>query len=170
MDALATWITRVNESIFRLVSWLCLALVLLYFSATAARYLFDYSDAALQESALYLHALIFLGAAAACVARDQHVRVDVFYARWSTGRKALVNLFGSLCLLLPFAAFLLWISWDYVARAWAIREASMDPGGLPLVYALKTLILVAAAQLALQALAQATNALAVLRRTAPDSA
>lgn len=170
MDALAAWITRINDWIFRLVSWLCLALVLVYFASTAARYLFNYSDAALQESALYLHALIFLGAAAACVARDQHVRVDIFYARWSAGRRAAVNLFGSLCLLLPFAAFLLWISWDYVARAWAIREASMDPGGLPLVYLLKSLILFAAAQLMLQAIAQAIRALATLRRAPPDPA
>lgn len=168
MHVLAGWITRVNRAIFHGVAWLTLLLVVLYFTVAAARYLFGFSSPALQESAMYLHALVFLCAAAACVASDQHVRVDVFYAHWHARRQAWVNLFGSLCLLLPFAGFLLWISWDYVARAWAIRETSVDPGGLPLVYLLKSLILFAAAQLVLQALAQAMGALAALRATRTD--
>ena len=48
--------------------------------------------------------------------------------------------------------FLLWIGWDYVASAWAVRESSPEPGGLPLVLLLKSLVLVLPLLLLLQAL------------------
>jgi TRAP-type mannitol/chloroaromatic compound transport system permease small subunit len=57
-----------------------------------------------------------------------------------------------------------WGSWDYVIDSWAAKEASPEPGGLPLVYLLKTLIPVMAVLLALQALAQIARALTTLRQ------
>ena len=46
------------------------------------------------------------------------------------------------------------LSIDYVAAAWQIRERSADPGGLPLVYWLKTLIPIMAASIFLQGFAE----------------
>ena len=54
--------------------------------------------------------------------------------------------------------FVLLISWDYVAHAFARKEVSAEPGGLPWVYWLKGLILVFAMQMILQALLQALRA------------
>jgi TRAP-type mannitol/chloroaromatic compound transport system permease small subunit len=68
-------------------------------------------------------------------------------------------------LLLPFAAVLLWLSLPYAARSWAVLERSQESSGLPLVFLLKTLIPVFAALMALQGVAQAIRALAVLSRT-----
>ena len=48
--------------------------------------------------------------------------------------------------------------------SWAAKEASPEPGGLPLVYLLKTLIPVMAVLLALQAVAQIARALTTLRQ------
>ena len=52
----------------------------------------------------------------------------------------MIDLAGALLLLLPFAAVLLWLSVPYAARSWAILERSQETSGLPLVFALKTLI------------------------------
>jgi TRAP-type mannitol/chloroaromatic compound transport system permease small subunit len=57
-----------------------------------------------------------------------------------------------------------WGSWDYVIDSWSARESSPEPGGLPLVYLLKTLIPAMAVLLALQALAQIARALNTLRQ------
>ena len=59
-----------------------------------------------------------------------------------------------------------WGSWGYVMDSWSAREASPEPGGLPLVYLLKTLIPAMALLLALQALAQICRALKILRQRA----
>ena len=76
----------------------------------------------------------------------------------SPRRKAMVDLFGALFLLIPFAAAILYFSWPYVARSWANFEGSREASGLPLVFVLKTLIPVFAAMLILQGIAQAIRA------------
>jgi TRAP-type mannitol/chloroaromatic compound transport system permease small subunit len=86
----------------------------------------------------------------------------VFYASASPRAKALVDLWGALLLLLPFALAIIWFSWPYVARSWAIMERSRETSGLPLVFLLKTLIPVFGVLLALQGLSQGIKALAML--------
>jgi TRAP-type mannitol/chloroaromatic compound transport system permease small subunit len=147
-------IDRFNRWAYRLAGWLTLALTALVFAIVVLRYAANTGSVALQEAALYLHALIFMLAAAHALPRGEHVRVDVLSARFSDRTRAQVERFGTVCLLLPFAGFLLFISWEYVGRAWAVRERSMEPGGLPLVFVLKTLIPVLAVQLILQGLAE----------------
>jgi TRAP-type mannitol/chloroaromatic compound transport system permease small subunit len=87
----------------------------------------------------------------------------VFYADASPRTKALVDLCGSLLLLLPFMAVLAWFAWPYVARSWAILEMSRETSGIPAVFLLKTLIPVFAVLLALQGVSQALKAWSVLR-------
>jgi TRAP-type mannitol/chloroaromatic compound transport system permease small subunit len=60
-------------------------------------------------------------------------------------------------------AVLLWLSWPYAARSWAVLERSQEASGLPLVFLLKTLIPLFAALMALQGAAQAARAVLVLR-------
>jgi TRAP-type mannitol/chloroaromatic compound transport system permease small subunit len=93
---------------------------------------------------------------------DGHVRVDIIYRHLPARRRALIDLLGALFLLLPVCGFLLWISWDYVATAWSLREGSRETGGLPYVYLLKTLIPIAAGLLILQGISQALGSLATV--------
>lgn len=119
------------------------------------RYLLNTGSVAVQDLVMYCNALIFTVGAGYTLKHDAHVRVDIFYSQTSPRIKALINLIGTLLLLLPVMVFLLWTCWNYVASAWAIREGSPDTGGLPYVYLLKTLILVMGAVLILQGLAEA---------------
>ena len=66
-------------------------------------------------------------------------------------------------ILLFLAIFLLIIAWDYVAVAWASHEGSREAGGLPLVWLLKSLILVLPLLLLLQSWATAKNCMRALR-------
>lgn len=159
---LADSLDRFAERTGHTAAWLALALVLVTFAVVVLRYLFDFGSIALQETILYLHASLFLLGAAYTLRTDAHVRVDIFYRRQSARARAVVDLFGALLLLLPVCSFLLWISWDYVASAWSLREASGETGGLPWVYLLKTLIPVAAVLLILQGVSQALRSLATL--------
>ena len=166
--ALAARIGALNEWIGRALSWLSLLLVLLVFGLVAARYAFAIGSVAAQEAALWLHSLVFLLGAAFTLKRDAHVRVDLVYQRFSPRGRALADVVGTLVLLLPFCVFLCWISLDYVGMAWSLREGSREPGGLPGVYLLKTLIPVAALLLGLQGVANAIDAWRRWRQ--PDTA
>ncbi len=162
LKSLSARLDRFAERVGNFSAWLALLLVLLTFSIVVLRYAFGLGWIAMQEAALYLHSCLFLLGAAYTLRFDEHVRVDIFYRDFSARRKALVDLLGALFLLLPVCGFLLWVSWDYVAVAWALRERSGEAGGLPYVYLLKTLIPVAAMLLILQGLSQALSSLGLL--------
>ncbi len=152
---LAEAISRANRAIARAVAWLSLAMVLLSFSVVLLRYGFGIGSIAMQEAVVYLHATMFLSAIAGTLAVDAHVRVDVLRPRFSERARAGIEALGALLFTLPLALFIGALSWQYVADAWARGETSSEPGGLPWVWALKTLLLSFSAQLALQAIADA---------------
>jgi len=158
----AALVDRLNAGVGRAASWCALAIVLLGFAVVLLRYVLGLGSIWLQESIIYAHAALFLLAAAWTLKEGGHVRVDVFYASASPRVKAWVDLIGALLLLLPFCIAVVWFSLPYVARSWAILERSRENSGLPLVFALKTLIPLFAAMLALQGVSQAIKAAAML--------
>lgn len=162
LNTFADLIDRLTTAIGRAVAWLVLAVVLLQFALVVARYLFGLGSIWLTEAVIYGHATVLMLAAAWTLKVGGHVRVDIFYADASPRTKAKVDLFGALLLLLPFALTLAWLSLPYVARAWAVMERSQEASGLPLVYALKTLIPAFAVLMALQGIAQAIRAVRIL--------
>lgn len=166
---MANRIDALIDGIGRAVSWLAPLIVLLVFGLVVARYLFATSSIAVGELVMWLHATAFLVGAAFALRRDVHVRVDVLRPRFCERGRAVIELIGTLAFLLPFALFLIAISWPYVVAAWRIDEGSREPGGLPNVWLLKTLIPLAGALLAVQGLAIAARALAVLRGAKPAS-
>jgi TRAP-type mannitol/chloroaromatic compound transport system permease small subunit len=159
---LADGIDRLTTAIGRAVAWLALAIVLLQFGLVVARYVFSVGSVPATESVIYGQAFLVMLTAAWTLAAGGHVRVDIFYADASPRRRALVDLVGTLLLLLPFMLTLLWLSVPYALRSWAIMERSQETGGLPLVFVLKTLIPVFALLMALQGVGQAIRAAAAL--------
>jgi TRAP-type mannitol/chloroaromatic compound transport system permease small subunit len=162
LTGLVKRIERLTVAVGRAASWCTLAIVLLGFAVVLLRYALGFGSIWLQETIIYAHAALFLLAAAWTLKEGGHVRVDVFYATASPRTKALIDLCGALFLLLPFALALLWFSLPYVMRSWAILERSRETSGLPLVFLLKTLIPAFALLLALQGIAQAARATALL--------
>ncbi len=132
------------------ISWLSLAMVLLTFGVVVIRYGFNQGWIWMQEGVTYLHAMVFMVAAAWAFQTDDHVRVDIFYRDHSTRYKNWVNLVGTVVFLVPFSLFLLLIGWDYVVASWQTLESSREAGGLPFVFLLKSLILVLPALLLIQ--------------------
>lgn len=163
MKRFADTVDRVNATIGRMVAWLVLAVVLVQFVLVVARYVFGFGSIWLTEAVVYGHATLFLLAAAWTLRDGGHVRVDIFYADAAPRTRALVDLAGALLLLLPFALVLFWLALPYAARSWAIFERSQESSGLPLVFALKTLIPLFAAMMALQGVAQAIRAAQALK-------
>ena len=144
------------------ISWLTLFMVIVTFLVVVLRYAFNMGWIAMQESILYMHAVVFLVATAYTLKRDGHVRVDIFYREMRPKARALVNLFGTLLFLFPTCGFIFWVSWRYVAESWAVLEGSREAGGLPGVFLLKTVILVMALQVFLQGVSEALRSILIL--------
>lgn len=159
---------RLIEATGQAVAWLTLLMVLLTFLVVVLRYGFDLGWIALQESVTYLHALNFMLGAAFTLKHDGHVRVDIFYQKFGPRGRAWVDLLGTLLLLLPVCLFILIASWGYVAESWAVRESSGEAGGLPLVFLLKSILLLMPVLLLIQGLIMIGEAIATLRGRPPQ--
>jgi len=148
------------------VSWLILVMVLATFAIVILRYGFNLGWIWLQEAVTYMHAMVFMLAAAWTLQLDGHVRVDIFYRDSSVRRQAWVNLAGSVFFLVPVCVFLLIIGWDYVFFSWTLLEKSREAGGLPAVYLLKSLILLLPFSLLMQAIPAMVRSYRTIRSVA----
>ena len=110
------------------VSWLTLVMMLLTCLIVLLRYGFNIGSIALQESVLYLHALVFMLGAAYTFKDDEHVRVDVFYRTFTARKKAWVNILGGLFFLLPVTLYTGYLSIEYVGASWRVLETSQETG------------------------------------------
>ena len=169
----ASAIDRLNDGIGALVTWLSLVMILIGAYNAVARYLTRYVGVALSSNALnelqwYLFSVVFLLGAAWGLRHDVHVRVDVLYGRLSPARKAWVDLLGTVLFLIPFCVLMIWVAWPAVARSFAIREVSPDPGGLPR-WPIKGLLLVSFFLLLLQGLALIVRQVDAIRSGAAPS-
>ncbi|MGB0466026.1 MAG: TRAP transporter small permease subunit [Pontibacterium sp.] len=159
-------VDTISEWSGRAISWLTLGMVLVTFLIVVMRYLFNEGSVALQESVIYMHSFVFLLGAAYTLKHDGHVRVDIFYRPLGEKGKAIINIFGTLCLLLPVSIFIFYISWYYVASSWELLEASQEAGGIPLRYILKSCLLLMPTLMILQGIAELLRSVLVLTNQA----
>lgn len=151
-----------SKTILEWVKWFALLMVLITTALVISRYVFGVGSLKAQESVIYLHAGLFLFAAAGTLLYDGHVRVDVLFSRLNTRDKTIINLLGSLFFLIPMCLLILFFSHGYVAQSWKFLEGSPEADGLHLVFLLKSAIPAFAILMLLQASAQVLRAVLYL--------
>lgn len=163
--ALSAFVDRFSAATGRAVSWLTLAMVIVSFVIVVIRYVFDSGFIWLQESLVWMHAIVFMLGAAYTLQCDEHVRVDIFYRDMSAHRRAVVNLFGVLLFIFPLCGFLVFEGFDYVVSSWSIHEVSLNSGGLPYPFVplLKSVLLLMPVAVALQGLSVMLRSVRQLR-------
>ncbi|MDE0308994.1 MAG: TRAP transporter small permease subunit [Acidiferrobacterales bacterium] len=161
----ASCLTLFNTVIGRFVAWLVLFMTLMQFVVVIMRYVFTYGSIQMQESIWYMHGLLFMLGAGYTLAKEGHVRLDVFYREMTERTKAWINLVGSAILLLPFCIVNFDFAWSFVLNSWAVREGSAETAGLQYIYLFKTVILVFSVLLVIEGISLAVRS--VLQLTAP---
>ena len=164
MEKLSLFIDRLSNRLGHTFAWFTLIMVIVMAVIVVLRYVFQIGSIALQESVIYINALIFTFGVAYTLKEQGHVRVDIFYNRLEGRQRAWVDLFGTLLFLIPSTGFIIWVSWDYVSVSWRIREGSAETSGLPYVFLLKTAILVLPALLLLQGVSELFKSVSTIRR------
>jgi TRAP-type mannitol/chloroaromatic compound transport system permease small subunit len=165
--ALSAALDRFSKTIGRAVSWLTLLMVIVTCLIVVLRYVFAANFIWLQESVVWMHAVVLMVGAAYTLQLDAHVRVDIFYREMSESRRAWVNAFGVICFLFPLCIFFVVESWDYVYAAWSVREVSRNSGGLPFpaIPLLKSVLLLLPLTMGLQGISLLLNSLRRIRKT-----
>lgn len=147
-------IDTTNSFMGKLVSFFTVTMAITMFTVVVMRYGFNSGSIAIQESITYMHAAVFLLGSAFTYQYNGHVRVDVFYRSFSELKQNLVDLLGCLLFMLPIAIYFSIVCHNYVIESWTTREGSMEPGGLPYVYLLKSFLLVFSYSLVLQSVSE----------------
>ena len=154
IEALVDWIGRV-------FAWLVLAVVFLLFLQNPLREYLGRGQFFANDMGQLSHAAVFMIGVAYAWRWDRQVRVDLFYRNMRPRTKALVNLLGTVFLLLPWLGF---VAWDAVPTVIdAVRLAERFPEtGSPGFFVFKSLLLAFAATLGLQAMAVIARSTAIL--------
>ena len=156
---------RLSSITGKITAWLTLFMVIVTFIVVIMRYVFDAGLIWVQESVVWMHAVVFMLGAAYTLHAEEHVRVDIFYRTMSARRRAWVDLAGVVIFLMPLCAFLAWASFDFVTQSWSIGESSRESGGLPYPFIpmLKTVLLLMPVAVALQGVSLCLKSVQALR-------
>ena len=161
----ASCLTLFNTVVGRFAAWLVLFMTLMQFVVVIMRYVFAYGSIQMQESIWYMHGILFMLGAGYTLAKEGHVRLDVFYREAKERTKAWINLVGSSVFLLPFCIVNFDFAWSLVRNSWAVREGSTETVGLQYIYLFKTVILIFSVLLVIEGISLAIRS--ILQLTAP---
>ncbi len=153
VEQLTTLLEKSVASIGKLASWLSFFIVIIIVVDVFMRYTFSMTSAASFEIEWHLFGALFMLASGWAFQEDKHVRVDVFYQKFSTKTKAWINLLGTVILLLPFCYVGFIEGLQFTITSYEIGETSPDPGGLPSRFIIKSMIPIGMFLLGLQGIA-----------------
>tara|TARA_X000000368_G_scaffold101607_1_gene78380 strand:+ start:2218 stop:2709 length:492 start_codon:yes stop_codon:yes gene_type:complete len=154
MENISKKIDALNEKIGVLTSYLVIPIILITFFIAFMRYVLDFGNIAIQEIVIYLHAMVFMVGAGYTLKNNMHVRIDIFYSKFSNNNKKIIDFYGTLFLLIPTCIMIFLTSFKYVLSSVLLLESSKEAGGLPILYILKFYIILFATILFLQAISE----------------
>ncbi len=154
MREVARRIDAFQERFGQAVSWLMFGMVVVVFGDVIFRYVFNRSWVFVQELEWHLFGVVYLLAAGYTMLHNEHVRVDIVYAKLSPRKKAWVDLVLLFVMFFPSCLLVIYTTFPFVRNSFVVNEGSPDPGGIPARWVLKSVIIVAFLLLALQGVSQ----------------
>ena len=124
---LIDWVT---DKFGRFAGWCVLASCFISAGNAIIRYAFDRSSNGFLEIQWYLFACCVMLGAAQVLRMNEHVRVDLFYARLEGRGKVLIDLFGLIFFLMPVMIAMIYYAWPLFMRMYVSGEMSSNAGGL----------------------------------------
>jgi len=128
------------------------ALVALILYDASMRYFFATGSTALQELEWHFFDVVILLSIAYTLRQNAHVRVDIFYEKFSCKTQLIINILSYLFFVLPLSFLIIYIGINFVEMSYMQHEASSDPGGLGSRWIVKSLMPLGFVLLVLQAI------------------
>lgn len=120
----------VNDRFGTIAKWAVLLSCFISAGNAIVRYSFDISSNGWLEIQWYLFSACVMLGAAQVLRVNEHVRVDIFYGRFSGHGRVWIDLFGLVFFLMPAMLAMLYFSFPLFARMYATGEMSSNAGGL----------------------------------------
>ncbi|MCX7164908.1 MAG: TRAP transporter small permease subunit [Rhodocyclales bacterium] len=155
-------IDGLNERVGRAMIWLVLIVVVISAGNAVVRFAFNMSSNALLEIQWYLFSAIFLLSSGYVLKKNEHIRIDVLFGRYTERTQNWIDVFGFLVFLLPMGFLIGYLSWAVFTLAWTSGEMSSNPGGL-IRWPVRLMMPVGFALLVLQGLSELIKRIAFLK-------
>ena len=128
--ALAKGIDWINDRFGWIAEWAVFLSCFISAGNAVIRYLFDYSSNGYLEIQWYLFAACVMLGASQVLRVNEHVRVDILYARLAGRGKVYIDLFGLVFFLVPVMLAMIWFSFPLFMKMLGSGEMSNNAGGL----------------------------------------
>ncbi|MCY9803678.1 TRAP transporter small permease subunit [Vibrio scophthalmi] len=155
-------------AISRYLAWINLALIAVIVLQVILRKVFSNGQIALEELQWHLYATAVMFGTAYAQVSNLHVRVDLFYHKFSARTKAIVDLFGITCFALPFVVIVILHSYDFAYESWRVNERSASPSGLDYRWLIKSVIPVSFSVLFFALIAKVLRSINTIKEGAND--
>jgi len=156
-----------TTTIGRWLSWLILLAVIISAGNAVIRKVFDVSSNAYLELQWVLFGVVFLLCSPWALLNGDHIKIDIVNHHLPLKVRSWIDMIGHVFFLVPFCIVLLWTSVPFFLVSYHQNEQSFSAGGLP-QWPAKSLVVICAALLLVQAVSEIIKRLAVMRGLLPD--
>ncbi|PNH90127.1 TRAP transporter small permease subunit [Vibrio diazotrophicus] len=155
-------IERFVKSTSKFIAWTNVILIGVIVLQVILRKVFSNGQITLEELQWHLYATAVMFGTAYAQICNMHVRVDLFYHKFSERKKAMIDLLGLLFLAAPFVIVVIIHSYDFTYESWRVNESSASPSGLPYRWLIKSVIPISFSLLLLSMLAKVLRNLEII--------
>ena len=160
-------IDKISELTGKGISWIVLILTAILGYEVLMRYFFNAPTKWVYDISYMLGGTFFLVGASYTLRMKGHVRIDIFYNRFSPRGQALIDVIFTVIFFLPLWIGLCYKLIPYVYLSWQIGERSLESYWRPPIYPFKTVMPIGVFLLILQGIAEFIRSLLVLMKRRP---
>ena len=154
MNGVINLMNKIIDFTGKISAFLIVLLSSLIFYDTMMRYIFSDGSIAMQELEWHIFDIIFLLGISYALKEKAHVRVDIFYEKYTQNTKASLEIISMIFLVIPFSIMIVIGGFDMTIQSYIQQEVSSDPGGLGYRYLIKSMVVIAFILVIIQAINQ----------------
>ncbi len=154
---------RVSTVSGKAVGWFILPMSLSLVYEVVARYAFNAPTIWASDLSNMLYGAFFMLGSAYALQRQQHIRTDFLYGKWSIRTRGIVDSICYVGLYFPALGFFLWVGTEFAYRSVLFNERIVTSPWMPIIWPLKIAIPVSTLLLLMQGVSELLKSLHAAR-------
>ncbi len=148
------FIDRISIVSGKIVAWMILPMSMSLVYEVVARYVFNAPTIWASDISQILYGMFFMLGSACALQRQQHIRTDFLYGKWSVRTRGWVDAVCYIGLYFPALIFFLWVGSEFAYRSFLFNEKIVTSPWMPIIWPLKLAIPISTALLLIQGLSE----------------
>jgi len=140
MRKILTTVDSLSDKTGNIACWLAVVLVFLITFEVIMRYVFNSPTSWNYETSMMMGGTIFAMGWAYSQRHNGHIRIDLFYARFSPRGKAIVGVVGGLLIFFPVIIPLMTVSTSAAWHSWVTGEKGVETYWYPPIAPFRTMV------------------------------